>query len=168
MAQLPPRREAKKGLPKKPEKKEHRALVQKNINVEVYARQRLILGQGDGNREVLMEEFLTRLQKAVFAEFGEDAVRITNAGCYYLVDGKVCRIEDFDPKTMNRKPGTMPPSWAAEGEEKKLAILFEREQYELANPPTNDLARQPPKLLTSAETDAVRASQRKMRKRLVK
>jgi hypothetical protein len=114
-----------KGLRHKPaaEKEDSGNTVQKNEQYEIAVK--FIASQGNGHRDVLLEEFRDRIKKAISAEFGGD-VRFTSTGGYYLVAGKVCMPEDFDPETMDRKPGTHPPSWAADGDEKKAAIEAER------------------------------------------
>lgn len=127
-------------------------IVQKQAHVEVYLP--FMVSQGNDGRDLLHPDFMEMIRKSVL-EVLPDA-RFTPTGGYYLVDGKVCRVEDFDPETMDRKPGTFPPSWASAGDEKKEALLAERnaEQAKLAN----KLGHQPERLLTSKETDEVRKS----------
>jgi hypothetical protein len=37
---------------------------------------------------------------------------LTTMGAYYIIDGKVCVPADYNRRTKNRKPGTVPPPWA--------------------------------------------------------
>lgn len=130
--------------------------VQKSVQIEV--QNSYTISQGNDSRNILYEEFMERIQKAILAEFPD--ARVTSTGGYYLIDGKMCRHMDFDPKTMDRKPGTFPPSWSVAGDEKKAALLAERAEEVAKNPPKNAMAMQPPNLLTAKETEEVAASRR--------
>jgi hypothetical protein len=84
----------------------------------------------------------------------------TPTGGYYLIDGdgtygnrEVCRPQDFDHETMQRKSGTLPPSWSLNAEmqlsvERQLRVL-----RELQNP---EISRQPGNLYTTQEFDRLK------------
>ena len=66
---------------------------------------------------------------------------------YYLVNGRVCLPDDYDPATRDFKPGTHPPLWAMSPDEQKIVQRIDREK---SRP---EIARQPQHLRTSTETD---------------
>lgn len=141
------------------QKKDSGKPVQKSTQIEVYVP--LIVSVGNDNRAVLHPEWVAKVVAGIKKECPE--ARITPTGGYYLIDGKVCLVQDYDPVAMDRKPGTFPPSWAAQGDEKKQAILAERAAELAKNPPKNQLGVQPPNLLTSKETEEVVQSRKKLR-----
>jgi hypothetical protein len=150
-----------KGLrPKKQaaQKQDSGKTVQKNVHGQV----NFILSFSDGHRGQTYEEVVERLKELVAKEWPTTeetrGASFTPTGGHYLIDGKVCRVQDFDPETMDRKPGTFPPSYTVSGEEKKQAILAERAEELAKNPPKNQLGVQPPNLLTSAEAEEVKQS----------
>lgn len=75
---------------------------------------------------------------------------VTNMGGYYLVDGRVCLPDDYDPTTRGFKPGAHPPLWAMGPDERAVLARIEREKSRPA------LAQNPKGLRTAAETDAVK------------
>lgn len=149
---------------KAPKKADSGKRVQKQVNMQL----RFLVSFGDNHRGELCPEVIERLKKIITEEWPETpdgrGANFTSVGAYYLVDGKVCLVQDFDPETMDRKPGTYPPSWAAQGDEKKEAILAERNAAQAKE--KNDLARQPEKLLTSKETDVALDPKQKVPRRL--
>jgi hypothetical protein len=136
--------------------------VQKQVEIQM----RFLASFGDNHRGELYADALERIKKLIKEEWPDTpdgrGVNFTSVGGYYLVDGKVCLVQDFDPEAMDRKPGTLPPSWASQGDEKKEAILVERNaaQAQVAN----QLGRQPEKLLTSKETDVAKDPRQKVRR----
>jgi hypothetical protein len=130
--------------------------VAKNVEIQV----RLVISQGNNHRDLLHGAVVDRLKEIITQEWpaAEDGTRgalVTPTGGYYLIDGVVCLVADFDPETMDRKPGTLPPSWSlGPGDEKKAAILAERN--EVQKNWTNHMAKQPEKLLTTYEIDQSR------------
>lgn len=137
-----------------------KTIVQKQIQAQV----RFIVSNGDKYREESIEDLIEAFRQ--FTKERWPGANFTPVGSYYLVDGKVCRPEDFDRKTMDRKPGTFPPSWSLQGEDKKESILAERNAEQEKNP--NKLAHQPKKLLTSKEMDSLNASSSSPRKLVAK
>lgn len=103
-------------------------LIQKQAQIEVVLK--LIASNGDAYRGESYESFVEAFRQ--FTKERWPGANFTPIGGYYLVDGKVCRVEDFDRQTMNRKPGTFPPSWSLVGDEKKDAIQAEREEEKRA------------------------------------
>ncbi|MFE9742923.1 hypothetical protein [Streptomyces sp. NPDC006477] len=75
------------------------------------------------------------------------AKRVTNTGGYYLVNGKVCLPDDYDPETRGFKPGAHPPMWAMSADERAIQSRIEKEKSLPA------LARNPQGLRTTKETD---------------
>lgn len=51
---------------------------------------------------------------------------LTTMGGYYIIDGKVCLAQDYDPATKNRKPGTYPPVWAGGPTKEEIAQTTRR------------------------------------------
>jgi hypothetical protein len=99
-------------------------MVAKHAQVE--ARIGFISSNGEAYREESLEDFIEK-----FREFAKETWperhNFTVVGSYYIVDGKVCLPQDFDRETMDRKPGTYPPSWSLSGEDKKEAERAERD-----------------------------------------
>lgn len=137
-------------------------VVQKQVKIQLT----FLASYGDNHRAELYEEALEKIKKLVKDEWPDTpdgrGVNFTSVGGYYLVDGKVCLVQDFDPEAMDRKPGTLPPSWASQGDEKKEAILVERNAAQAKV--VNQLGRQPEKLLTSKETDVAKDPKQKVRR----
>lgn len=119
--------------------------VQKHTEINV----RFMLSNGNGNRHETVEEVEEKLRQFVRKEW--PSAHFTPASRYYIVDGKVCRVEDFDHETMDRKPGTYPPDWSMTNEE-RAEVLRQKRIAENAKQ-TNDLAKQPVNLPTSRELD---------------
>lgn len=137
--------------------------VQKNVHGQVS----FILSFSNGHRGQTYEAVVERLKELVAAEWPTTeetrGASFTPTGGHYLVDGKGCRVQDFDPETMDRKPGTFPPSYMVSGDEKRDAILAERAEELRKNPPKNQLGVQPPNLLTAKETEEVSQSRKRLR-----
>lgn len=127
----------------------------------VYGRVDFMLGQGGEYEDIDHTEVQEFIRKTVLEKWPH--ANFTPAGGHYLIDGKekgsreVCRFEDFDRETMDRKPGTFPPSYTlAPGFARKQAeeaerLLAERNAKQKSEP--NELGKQPEKLLTSREMD---------------
>jgi hypothetical protein len=144
-----------------PVKKEDN-LIQKSAHLEI--KMGMIVSNGNKYRDETIEEFIEALRS--FAKERWPNCNFTSVGSYYIIDGKVCRPEDFDRETMDRKPGTFPPSWSVQGDDKKDALLSERNAEQAKNP--NKLAHQPENLLTSKEMDALKKMEPPATKRAVK
>lgn len=69
------------------------------------------IGTDDRNRSV--EDFIKEIEKRLRpVKYGEKGLHASISGGHYILDGKVCLPEDYNPKTQNFKPGATPPSWA--------------------------------------------------------
>lgn len=73
---------------------------------------------GADDDERLLSEFIDAIRDALKAA-PVNANHATYQGGYYIIDGKVCLEQDYDPATKNRKPGTFPPQWAGGPDPKK-------------------------------------------------
>lgn len=132
----------------------------------VYGRVDFMLGQGKAHEEVGHAEIQEALKN--FIEERWPNSRFTPSGGHYLIDGpepgsrESCRFEDFDRKTMTRKPGTHPPSYTlAPGHAKRQAeeaekILSARNKQQSGM--ENELGKQPENLLTSKEVDQAKSA----------
>lgn len=123
-------------------KKEHPG---KNVEVKVELTIMVAVGKGDPRtieqvRDDIREDLMTGKTQAKL---------VTNLGGYYLVDGKVCLPDDYDPTTRGFKPGAHPPLWAMAPDEREILKRIEREKN--TRPP---MARNPENLRTASETDA--------------
>lgn len=133
----------------------------------VYGQVNFILGQGGAHEDISHEDIQQALEEFIEQRWPDS--RMTMTGGHYLIDGKekggreVCRFDDFDRKTMTRKPGTLPPSYTlSEGFTKKEALAAERilaERNSRQAVEVNELAKQPDNLLTSKELDRVKSSE---------
>lgn len=132
-------------------KKEPEKTVQKIVEGEL----RFMVSFGNGWRGELVEEVVAKLEELIRATWPDDGdiprARFTSVGGHYLIDGEYCREPDFDPQTMDRKPGTFPPSWAVTGERRKESLLAERNAEQAER--QNALSKQPENLLTAREMD---------------
>lgn len=71
------------------------------------------LSVGTYDRDRNIEDFIKEAREKLGAvPYGEDGIHATVTGSYYILDGKVCRPEDYDEKKQNFKPGAVPPQWA--------------------------------------------------------
>lgn len=77
------------------------------------------IGKDDDERS--LEEFINAI-RAALAGGDVNAHNVTLQGSYYIIDGKVCLEQDYDPATKNRKPGTYPPVWAGGPDPKKSQL----------------------------------------------
>lgn len=123
-----------------------------------------MLSNGNGNRHETVEEVEEAIRQFVRERW--PSAHYTPASRYYIVDGKVCRVEDFDRETMDRKPGTFPPDWAMTNEE-RAEVQRQKRIAENAKQ-TNDLAKQPVNLPTSRELDERKKAERKQDTAVVK
>jgi hypothetical protein len=124
--------------------------VQKSASLEVTVK--FIASIGNGDRERSYEGWIQVIRDAVGAVAGQEGglTRFTPTGGYYIVNGRVCLPEDFDPETKDFKPGTRSPLWASTEPEKRQWEILERIERDNAKP--NTLARNEPRLLTLEET----------------
>lgn len=77
--------------------KQHAKVVRVEVSV----------GSDDADRTV--EQFEADIRDALRVARPHN---ITTHGGHYIIDGTVCLARDYDPQTLNRKPGTHPPPWA--------------------------------------------------------
>jgi hypothetical protein len=126
------------------EESESASMIAKSVNLTLQFK--VIASSGDKDRERTYEQYLGDIRNAL-ATIGVD--HVTPVGGYYIIDGKVCLPEDYDPETQNRKPGTRPPVWAMSESDKEQAKILERIERERG---LSKLSRQPPNLATAAET----------------
>lgn len=142
---------AKKTVKKVAPKREHPA---KNVEVKVEVTIMVALGKGDPRSiEQVREDIKDDLKNGK-----TQAKLVTNLGGYYLVDGKVCLPDDYDPNTRGFKPGAHPPLWAMAPDEREILKRIEREKN---NPP---MSRQPQNLRTTQETDALHQKEKRIAK----
>lgn len=91
----------------------------------------LVISIGTGDRARTIEKFIADLEKKIGAvPYGEDGIHMTRTSTYYILDGKVCLPDDYDPKTQNFKPGAQPPTWAGGKDAKTLASTPQQEQMQ--------------------------------------
>ena len=69
----------------------------------------IIITAGTEDRDRTFEEMQNDLAAAINGVPG--VKRVIPSG-YYILDGKVCLPDDYDPETQNFKPGSHPPAWA--------------------------------------------------------
>lgn len=86
-------------------------------------------------------------------------------GGYYLIDGpdglrEACRPDDFDHGTMQRIPGTRPPSWSVSPEQ--LASLDRQYRVLEDEARPNKLAMRPGNLYTGPEMDKLKSESAKL------
>lgn len=72
---------------------------------------------GKDDDETTLEAFELWVRQALQEQRADESHpftynNITVQGGYYIIDGKVCLPQDYDPRTKGRKPGTYPPQWA--------------------------------------------------------
>lgn len=82
----------------------------------------LTVGADDSDRTI--EQFEADIRAALTQINGTPIHNTTLQGGYYIIDGKVCLTQDYDPTTKNRIPGTFPPVWAGGPDPKKPAPLY--------------------------------------------
>lgn len=80
------------------------------------------IGKDDDDRTI--EQFENDIRAALFRISGNPIHNVTVQGGYYLIDGKVCVTQDYDPATKNRKPDTYPPVWAGGPDPKQKSQLI--------------------------------------------
>jgi len=62
---------------------------------------------GNADRAHTIEEFYEAIRKVIPRKYN-----VVMMSGHYLVDGKVCRPQDYDPETQDFLPGRTPPPWA--------------------------------------------------------
>lgn len=78
---------------------------------KIHAKQiSILVSVGTDDRDRNMDEFIEAARTALVN--AASAHNVTVANSYYILDGKVCLVDDYDEATQNRKPGTFPPPWA--------------------------------------------------------
>lgn len=126
----------------------------KNVEVKVEVTIMVALGTGDPRSiEQVREDIREDLKNGK-----TQAKLVTNMGGYYLVDGRVCLPDDYDPATRGFKPGAHPPLWAMGPDEREVLKRIEREK----NLPK--MAQQPQNLRTTQETDALHEKEKRIAK----
>ena len=95
----------------------------KNVNLCVS------IGEADRNRTV--EQMQDALKKAI-EKAGFKNVTVMSS--YYILDGKVCRPEDYDEKTQNFKDGKQPPPWAGGPSVNAILERVGQEEYRITAP----------------------------------
>ena len=101
-------------------------------DVETYTKQhakvmRFEISVGADDDEHTIEFFEEGVRRALANAADDDRNEftfhnLTVMGGYYIIDGKVCLPQDYDPATKNRKPGTFPPMWAGGPDPKKQQL----------------------------------------------
>lgn len=81
------------------------------------------IGKDLGEDERVIEDFIEAIRQALTTNPEVGAHNVTVQGAYYILDGKVCRPDDYDPETKNRKPGTYPPPWAGGPTEARPSLV---------------------------------------------
>jgi hypothetical protein len=73
----------------------------------------LTVSVGDDDRGRTYEKFVDFIQKTLgVVEYGKPGVHASVTGGHYVLDGAVCRPEDYDPKKQTFNLGATPPPWA--------------------------------------------------------
>lgn len=99
----------------------------------------LIISIDDSDRGRSWEKFvedIKRQTKAVGPPYIDDdnnripGPHVTITGGYYILDGKVCKPEDYDPKKQRFKPGATPPPWAGGPKHSTVALSSSQKQME--------------------------------------
>jgi hypothetical protein len=68
---------------------------------------------GNFDRKRSIEKFIEDVRKLLKATpFGTDGIHASALSQYYVVDGKVCLPDDYDPKKENFGDQKLPPPWA--------------------------------------------------------
>jgi hypothetical protein len=103
----------------------------------------LMISIGDDDRDRTVEEFIDFIKKSVgaieapFVVKGKPkpGVKVSLAGGHYILDGKVCLPEDYDPKKHQFKKGATPPVWAGGPKQGNRSISAQQRQmdYDLKN-----------------------------------
>lgn len=132
-------------------KREHPA---KNIEVKVEVTIMVAIGAGDDRSIDQVREDIRDDLKAGKTQ----AKLVTNMGGYYLVDGRVCLPDDYDPATRGFKKGAHPPLWAMAPDERQILQRIEREKSRPA------MAKNPEGLRTTQETDALHEKEKRIAK----
>lgn len=78
----------------------------KHVDVQVHMQ----VSVGTPDRQRSIEDFEADIVKAMREVVGAHNVTVSRP--YYILDGKVCLPEDYDPATGNFKEGAVPPAWA--------------------------------------------------------
>lgn len=78
----------------------------KHVDIQV----NWMVSVGTEDRERSIEDFVQDIEKAIQEVAGAKRVLVQRP--YYILDGKVCLVEDYDPATQNFKEGATPPPWA--------------------------------------------------------
>lgn len=134
-------------------KKEHPA---KNVEVKVEVTIMVALGKGDPRS---IDQVRDDIKADLMAEGSRTQAKlVTNLGGYYLVDGRVCLPDDYDPSTRGFKPGAHPPLWAMAPDEREILKRIEREKS------LPKIAQQPQNLRTTQETDALHEKEKRIAK----
>lgn len=131
---------------------EDKSDIGKPVQKVIQARIDFMVSNNNGDRANSFEKVRDRIREMILAEY--PTAQFTPTGGYYLIDGKVCRPQDFDSETMDRKPDTFPPLWSLTAEEQAEVKRQQRILEDAAR--GNTLSRQPPNLRTSKELDELK------------
>ena len=100
----------------------------------------ILVSVGTEDRKRSHEKFVEDIKKKLGAVAATDGngnrnpgLHVTATGGYYILDGKVCRPEDYDAKTGTFKKGAVPPSWAGGPKHNPTLGAATQIQYDLAN-----------------------------------
>jgi hypothetical protein len=100
------------------------------------------VGTEDRNRS--FEDFVEDIQKKIGVvprvKNGKRApgIHATATGGYYILDGKVCRPEDYDKKKGTFKKGAVPPTWAGGPKKTPLTGIGGNQMHEDAKNLSSD------------------------------
>lgn len=89
------------------------------------------VGKDDDDRTI--EDFEKAIRDALASD-EVNAHNVTYQGGYYIIDGKVCLVQDYDHASKNRKPGTYPPPWAGGPDPKTVKPAVVEDPWESAAP----------------------------------
>lgn len=98
----------------------HAKVVQLQVSIGTHDR--------DRTHEQFVEDLMKLLGKV---PYGQEGIHASKTGGYYILDGRVCIPEDYDPKTQNFKPGAVPPSWAGGPKKSAIPSAQSQMQYDL-------------------------------------
>lgn len=140
-----PRKVVKKKQPPKPSRVVKDAEIDKDANTEaieskdasgskpkIHAKVvHVLVSIGTEDRKRTHEEFVKDIEERLdFVKYGQKGLHGAVTGGYYILDGKVCLPEDYDPKTGTFKKGATPPVWAGGPRKSNVKALSSREQME--------------------------------------
>lgn len=90
----------------------------------------LLVSIGDKDRKNTIEQMTEALKKVV----EKMGYNVTIASSYYVLDGKVCAPQDYDPETQQMKPGATVPQWAGGPAVNTLLERVGQEEFKVEKP----------------------------------